>query len=269
MRKTMFRADLHCHTTCSDGELSPQEVITKAKECGLTGLAITDHDTMEAYAMAKVVAEEAGILLGTGIELSASFYEKSVHILGYAFDATSSALQTFCVRQQLYRTERNHAILKRLRQLGMPIAEEELKGSSIGRMHIAKKAVEKGYVKTAKEAFHQYIGEGRPCFVSLKVPSVEETIGVIQRANGKAFLAHPHFTNPNKALLSLPFDGIECYYALLAPQRERKWLRIAEKQGRLISGGSDFHGTAKESSPLGSSWVDESCFYKIFPHLNG
>lgn len=260
----MFRADLHCHTTCSDGALTPEELIAHAKARGLKGLSITDHDTVAAYRTAPACAQRWDIALGTGIEISASFLGKSVHVLGYDISINDAELLAFCAAQQEIRRERNAAMLERLRRYRMEISEQELSVArgTIGRVHIAKCMVAKGYVPSISAAFYLHIGDGKPCFVPLKTPSVEKAIEIIHNAGGKAFLAHPHLSQPKAELLSLPFDGIECYYAMLPPEREKKWLREAEKRGLLISGGSDFH--AMEGSPLGASWVNESCFHAIF-----
>ena len=264
-----FRADLHCHTTCSDGMLTPQELVLKAKSIGLSGLSITDHDTIEAYAVAKPLAREHNLLLGHGAEFSCLFQDLSVHMLAYDFDLKHEGLKSLCESHRHRRFDRNRIILDKLKRLKMPIEEYELNemGHMIGRPHIAQQLVKKGYVSSIKEAFQLYIGDGKPCFFRGPVVTVEETMAIIHAAEGKAFLAHPHLikrTSKIKELLKLPFDGIECHYARLLPEREKRWITIAKEKGLLISGGSDFHGAIREHSPLGSSWVDEESFHKIF-----
>jgi hypothetical protein len=264
----MFRADLHCHCKCSDGTLNPTQLIEEAKRIGLSGLSITDHDTLQAYAEAIPKAKELGICLGAGIELSCTLREKSIHILGYDYDLSSKEIHSFCERHILRRKERNLKILEKLRRLNMPIKESELKAlSTIGRPHIAQIMVEKGYVNSIKEAFSSFIGEGKCCYDSGEPVSVEETIEVIHFAKGKAFIAHPHLISHRfllKELLKMPFDGIECFYANFLPSEHKKWLQIAEEKKWLISGGSDFHGDVKPGLSLGCSWVDEKTFFSIF-----
>jgi predicted metal-dependent phosphoesterase TrpH len=266
----MFRADLHCHTLFSDGSMTPEELLHHAKEAGLAGISITDHDNIEAYAEAYAIAKRLGLLLGNGVEFSSLFQNLSVHILGYDFDLDSSSIQKLCQRHQQRRIKRNKKILEKLGRLGMWIFEEELlaiKGHTVGRPHIALLMIKKGYVSTLKEAFNLYIGDGKPCFDPGESISAEETISVIHQGGGKAFIAHPHLlenARKVKELLKLPFDGIECYYANLPQEREKRWIRIAKEKGWLISGGSDFHGTAKEYIQLGCSWVDEEAFHRIF-----
>ena len=184
----MFRADLHCHTLYSDGTLTPQQLIVKAKTIGLCGLSITDHDSIKAYESAVSIAKEQDILLGTGAEFSCIFKGSNIHVLGYDFLIDSSAIKAFCAQHHQRRIERNRVILEKLRCFNMPLSENELNqmGHMIGRPHIAKLLVQKGYVGSIKEAFHLYIGDSKPCYHLGKGFSVEETIAVIHQAKGRA-----------------------------------------------------------------------------------
>ncbi|MBY0529111.1 MAG: PHP domain-containing protein [Rhabdochlamydiaceae bacterium] len=272
-KTSQFRADLHCHSTCSDGTFSPVELISHAKQIGLKGLSITDHDTVEAYKTAIPAAKEQGILLGTGVEFSCIFKQWSIHILGYDFLIDDPGILNLCAQHQHRRLKRNQAILDVLAKLRMPISEEELRAKgedSIGRPHIAQLMVDKGYVSSIREAFQQYLGDGKRAFVSGDPFSIPETIDIIHQAQGKAFLAHPHLINRNhliKELLRLPFDGIECYYGRFLADQEKRWVKLAQEKNLLKSGGSDFHGDIKAYVPLGSSWVDESSFRVIFEKI--
>ncbi|MCB1080721.1 MAG: PHP domain-containing protein [Chlamydiia bacterium] len=267
----MYRADLHCHSTCSDGTLSPEELLAEAKRKELSALSITDHDTVEAYTEETFrVAEKLGIRLFPGVEFSSRHENYPIHILGYAFDRTP-ALQDFCAQHQKRRRERNRAILRKLQEQKILIEEEELKRfgreCSIGRPHIAQLMLEQGVVSTIQEAFDLYIGEGKSCFEPGTSFTPEETLEVIHAASGKAFIAHPHLIQKQKvldAILEMDFDGIECYYGLFHHGQEKKWLKIAKKKGWLISGGSDFHGSVKPHVQLGCSWVDEEAVLKLF-----
>lgn len=267
-----FRADLHCHTTCSDGSMTPREIVFHAKEMGLSGLSITDHDNVSAYTEAIPAAKEAKIALGTGVEFSSVTEGRSVHLLGYDFDPTDPELKAFCERHVIRRRGRNKAIFSKLEKQGMKIDEEKFetlleKGLPVGRPHIALELVEKGYVKTVQEAFDRFLGDRKPCFDPGSPISTRETIDLIHKLGGKAFLAHPHFLRNSRLirqLLSLPLDGIECYYARIPSEQEAKWVQLAEKHGLLMSGGSDFHGEIKPMIPLGCSWVTEETFDKIF-----
>jgi predicted metal-dependent phosphoesterase TrpH len=263
----MFRADLHSHTNCSDGTFTPVELVEHAVAIGLKGLSITDHDTVEAYETAIPKAKELGLFLGTGVEFSSSYKNVNVHILGYNYRVDSLEIAAFCKRHHERRTERNRAILEKLIRLKMPIQESELKGRTIGRPHIAQLMVQKGYVKTIKEAFNYYLGDNKSCYVSNAPFSVEETVDIIHQAGGKAFIAHPHLMNDGKLvkeLLQFSLDGIECYYSRCPLEKEKRWIKVAQDKGLLISGGSDFHGALKPDIPLGCSWVDEATFRRIF-----
>ena len=263
-----FRADLHTHTFCSDGSDPPLALLTRAHQVGLKGLSITDHDTIDAYTKEIfLAAEELGIDLLPGVEISSELDGASVHILGYGCDIESPLLKEFLLRMQERRGERNRAILKKLAQKNMPISEEELKKfatqRTIGRPHIAQLMVQKGYVATTREAFDRYLGEGSSCYAPGIKYSPEEVIHQIHKVSGKAVLAHPHFFKKGsflQRLLELPLDGLECYYGILPKAFETPWVKIAEQRGLIVTGGSDYHGHFKPQIPLGSSWVGEETF---------
>lgn len=268
----MFRADLHCHTTCSDGTSTPKELLHQAKNIGLQGLSITDHDTTAAYTTAVPVAKELGILLGTGVEFSCSFEGQNVHILAYDFILSNSIVEMLCKEQQFNRIKRNQVILEKLQSKGIFIEQEELDSLKgvLGRPHIAQLMIEKGYVNSMQEAFTVYLGDHKSCFYLGELLQLEETIRLIHQAQAKVFLAHPHFLSGSifiKNLFKLPFDGIECYYAKVSSTQEKRWIQLAKSKGLLISGGSDYHGSVKSYLPLGCSWVDRETFFSIFQNI--
>jgi len=266
-----FRADLHCHSHCSDGSMSPLELLQKAHEIGLQGLSITDHDTIQAYD--EVFFEKArslNLLICSGVEFSCQLQGESVHVLGYHFDVRAECIQAFCQRHQIRRKERNAKILKKLRNYQMIVTEEELAALPfvrvVGRPHIAHIMVKKGYVASIKEAFAYYLGDGKKCFDAGEPFSVDETLEIIHLAKGKAFIAHPHLIKKRKVIKELfnkPFDGLEAYYALFHKSDNEKWVNKALAKDWLISGGSDFHGEFRPFIPLGASWVDEKAWQAI------
>jgi predicted metal-dependent phosphoesterase TrpH len=275
-----FRADLHCHTTCSDGTLSPEELIRLAASLNLQGLSITDHDTIEAYSYAIPFFEETGIKWISGAEFSAMLEGVSIHILAYSFQLNHPAIRAFCQKHSERRVERNRAILEMLAKHGMPIDEKEVLETapllpahmhrSITRPHIALAMVRKRYVATIQEAFNKYLREGGPCYASGNAFSIEETVETIHQAMGLAFIAHPHLINDSQKvhkLLQMNVDGIECYYAKFHPQENERWLKMAKKKNLLISGGSDFHGDIKPNIQLGCSWVNEETFLLLHNHF--
>jgi len=263
-----FRADLHCHSTCSDGTNTPEELVDIALQNGLQALSITDHDTIAAYRSVLAYAQQKGLLMGTGVELSCFHEGISVHVLGYGFPPEEKTLLEFCAKQENRRKDRNRAMLLKLERFSMPIREEELPVSrTVGRPHIAELMVKKGYVATMQEAFQRYLGEGKCCYEKGAIFTLEETLSVLHQAKAKAFLAHPHLFHKStfvKKVLEMPFDGLECYYARCPPEEERRFLRIAQDRGLLVSGGSDFHGAFKPNLFLGSRFVDEPTFRAIF-----
>jgi predicted metal-dependent phosphoesterase TrpH len=266
-----LRVDLHCHSTASDGTLSPVELIGLAKKENLWGLSITDHDTLDAYKTAIPSAEQQGIHLGTGIEFSCEHLGYSIHVLGYDYLLTDPGLKDLCHRHQKRRRDRNQGILEKLNSRGFVVDEEELfrlaDQKTIGRPHIAQQMLLKGYVSSIQEAFTKYLAEGKSCYVPGTPVSVAETIGIIHEAQGKAFVAHPYLLPkkmPLGEILKLPFDGIECFYSRFSHEAARFWLKIAQEKNWLISGGSDFHGSLKPDISLGSSYVGKEEFEKIF-----
>ena len=272
-----FRADLHSHSTCSDGSMTPQELVEHAKERGLQGLSITDHDTVSAYEVALPIARAAGLQMISGVEFSSVMGEVSVHLLGYAFDLRNERLLEFCEKHQRRREDRNRGILNRLRQLGLSIKEEELQQfssthlpggqGSIGRPHIAMAMMQHGFVSSVDEAFKKYLGNGKHAFVQGASFSAQETIDIIHGAGGFAVIAHPHLIKGKKVvrkLTELPFDGVEVYYARIPRNQEEKWLQLAKEKEWMYTGGSDFHGMAKPHIPLGCSWVPEPVFAPLY-----
>lgn len=255
-----MKYDLHCHTTCSDGSLTPAELIQKGVEAGLQGLSITDHDTIQAYESFK-----PGPSLIAGVEFSSSHLDETVHILGYSFSLDSPLIHALCQRHKERRENRNDAILELLGKIGMPIDPHELKRPgpdgktpSIGRPHIANQMVKLGYVSSLKEAFHKYLGDSKPCFVPGERFTVAETLDVIHGAGGVAIIAHPHLLKRNKvikALLAMDFDGIEAHYASFGGHDAKKWEDFAKERDWLVTGGSDFHGDPKPNNFLGSSYA--------------
>lgn len=273
-----FRADLHCHSYYSDGSDSPEQLILAAKAIGLSGLAITDHDTVEAYDDALDIAAKHNFPLLTGIEFSASYKNEPVHILAYGFSHKHPAIVELCKRHTLRRKDRNRRILQALKKLGIIITEEELENvrlpqeksikRTIGRPHIAILLMEKGVVSNFKEAFNKYLGEGKAAFDPGERITVEETIRTIHEAKALAVIAHPHLIEKAsilRALLKMRFEGLEAYYAKMEPDREQRFVKLAKEHNWLITGGSDYHGLIlKPQNPLGSSWVNEETFNKLY-----
>lgn len=276
-RMNNFRADLHCHTNCSDGSLKPAELIQLAADQGLKGLSITDHDTIAAYEEAVPAAKDKNIQLISGVEFSTVHRHVSIHLLAYSFPLDSPPILKFCQDQQKIREERNLAILDLLDSYQMPLEPEDFpedffsshSNYSFGRPHIAMAMKKRGYVKSIQQAFHEFIGDGRPCYVAGKRFSVEESLEIIHAGKGLAVIAHPHLIdNPSvlKDLLSMNFDGLEGYYSRFNLSENERWIKIGKRKGWIIVGGSDFHGDIREHIALGCSWVGEETFQLLKDH---
>lgn len=271
-----FRADLHCHTTCSDGTFSPGQLLRHASDLGLSAISITDHDTIAAYHEAIPIAMSLNLPLISGVEFSTEHKGVSVHVLAYAFHLSSPIIHEFCINHSKRRKKRAMSMIRRLEQHGMRLTEEDLLGSlnslpdSLGRPHIAQAMVKKRYVRNIQEAFAKYLGEGQCCFEAGEALSVEETLNGIHAAGGKAVLAHPHLIDSAAIvddLLEMNFDGIEVYYARFNRKEIDKWMNVAKQRNWLVTGGSDFHGSVKENLFLGCSWAPFETYEYLHAHF--
>lgn len=268
-------ADLHMHTTSSDGSFSPSELLHAAADLGLKGLSITDHDTIHAYTEILPLAASLKLSLLSGIEFSSICAKTSVHILGYGFSLRNTLILSLCENHLIRRKERCLEMLSLLKKQRLSLDEDPIlqqlihTNQLIGRPHIAVAMIRQGYVSTLEEAFQRYLGENCSCYRGAASMSSEEIINVIHQANGLAVLAHPHLI-PNESLLQrllkMPFDGIEVYYARFPMQRNQRFLEIAQRKKWLATGGSDFHGTIKPQLSIGSSWTPQETFEKLFLH---
>jgi predicted metal-dependent phosphoesterase TrpH len=248
-------ADLHLHTTASDGTLSPTQMVKSAKATGLSVIAITDHDSVSGIAEARQAGKELDLEVIPGIELSALDGEKEVHILGYFIDPSSKNLvQTLST---IIRARDNRAIMmvQKLNDLGIGISLErvhEISGNDfIGRPHIAMAMMEIGYIKEQAEAFtSEYIGSGGRAYVERFKLTPQQAITLIKEAHGLSVLAHPGYLGDRSTLdetcithyAEYGLDGIEVYYSKHTLQQVNYYLKIAKKNKLLITGGSDCHG---------------------------
>lgn len=261
--------DLHVHTTASDGSDDPESILLAVKEMGLSGVSFTDHDTLGSYTPEVFkLAEELGLELIPGIECSSYLDRFGVHILGYFVDIECRELKEFCRKHQQRRRNRNCDILALLKHAGIEITEEELYKDSnhtVGRPHIAKLMIEKGYVEDISAAFQKYIGEGKPYYTPGEQIGIAETIEVIHKAGGLAFLAHPILLKRKNLInnvLKHDFDGLEGFYASFPRDRVQPFIDMAKKHNLLVSGGSDYHGAIKYNK-LGSSFVTKEDLERI------
>ncbi|MFN3385322.1 MAG: PHP domain-containing protein [Candidatus Thermochlorobacter sp.] len=241
--------DLHMHTTCSDGKLSPKELVEKAAAVGLRTISITDHDNLAAYQEAKPVADALGVELIPGVEVSTSHLGRDVHILGY-FVQDNSELSEYlkaCRERRILRTEK---IVHNLRKLGVYIHIEKVfekaANGSVGRPHIAAVLQETGYVQSYNEAFAKYIGTNSPAYEKSVETDPADVIRLINEAGGLSFLAHPGRFVPDETirfLIDAGLDGIEIIHPAHDAEQQEFYRAIANEYFLLMSGGSDYHGT--------------------------
>ncbi len=246
--------DLHSHTTASDGDHSPTQLITRAQSIGLATLAVTDHDTMEGLAEAIQAGAERGVEVVPGIELSAEIGFGQCHILGLYIDPKSEAMRTRLHDVLHNRNFRNEKILAKMQAHGVNITmaevEAEAGGEVIARPHFAKVLLAKGFIKTMQEAFDKHLTPGGTFYVDRARLSPEECIGLIHSAGGVAILAHPNNLKRDEAetekkiqeLIDVGLDGIEARYNRHSAADNARYLAMAERLSILTSGGSDFHG---------------------------
>lgn len=243
------RADLHTHTTFSDGVLTPQELITKAKEAGLSTIAITDHDNVGAVDEAIEWGKSVGITLIPGVELSISFGQKDIHLLAYFIDHHNEKLLdylTFFRHERLKRAERMVAKLNKMNvPLKLEAVLERAGAGSIGRPHIAHALVQEGLADSYHEAFEKYIGMGGPAYEKKFELSPPDAFQLVASAGGLSFFAHPgRYTNEAEilALIKMGLDGIEVVHPSHNEGQILHYREIAHQYFMLESGGSDFHG---------------------------
>ncbi|MCU0610659.1 MAG: PHP domain-containing protein [Candidatus Eisenbacteria bacterium] len=264
MRDSCGRADLHVHTTYSDGLLSPAALVEKAAGIGLGAVAITDHDAVGGLPEALARGREVGIEVVPGVEVSAGIEGQEIHVLGYWIDPANAELNGWLNRFQAVRVDRVASILERLESLGIRIDYDyviALGGpGAVGRPHIAKALVEYGYVGTEAEAFETLIGDGCPGYMPRERVSPAEAIEIIQRAGGIAGWAHPAIERHDEWLESLVSLGLQAL-EVIHPDHNRedveRYRSLAERFGLVATGGSDFHGNDKEGAQtLGRYTVD-------------
>lgn len=254
--------DLHTHSIYSDGTSTPEELVGLAVSNGLRGLALTDHDTVEGVEEVRRLGEQAGLVVVSGVEISTTLRQYTLHILGYGIDPTDPALHRWLQPLQEGREKRNDTILHKLQTLGVDITAEEIQDISCcgqtGRPHIARLLVAKGVVDSFDGAFRQYLGRNRPAWESRFSYSAAETIDMIHRAGGLAVLAHPAQLDPEmrvqplliRELVLRGLDGLEIHYPTHTRKMKKKLKALAMELDLLVTGGSDFHGMTRPTHRL-------------------
>ena len=245
--------DLHTHSRCSDGLLSPADLVAAAKANGLAALALTDHDTTAGLAEALAAGRALGVEVVEGVEVSAFWRETPVHILGYGIEANNVELQRCLAELQTIRRRRNRRICERLAAKGIEITEAELAAAApglVGRPHFARILTKRGVVANEEEAFRRFLRRNGAAYVPKEPFAAERAITAIQAAGGVAVLAHPH-TCPLSAsrletlvgeLAAAGLGGVELHYPGMPPAFRQRLERLAAAFSLAATGGSDYHG---------------------------
>lgn len=254
--------DLHTHSIYSDGTATPKELVQMASALELSGLALTDHDTMEGCELAAAAGKDYGVSVIPGLEISCTHGEFSLHILGYGVDPENQLLNKNLQYIQDGRQRRNRKILAKLTDIGIEISNEELRALSncgqTGRPHIARLLMTKQIVPDVGTAFRRFLGKGKPAYAERFSFSAAETMEFIHKAGGAAVLAHPGKLDPTmrtqphliRELVERGLDGLEIYYPS-HPRKVKKKLHALAKQYNLLrTGGSDYHGGNRPNNGL-------------------
>lgn len=259
----IIKPDLHIHTTASDGIRSPSRIVSMAKEKGLNCIAITDHDTFSGLLEAEKAVHEQGMILVPGVEISTGGAEE-IHILGLGVKPERDKLQAMLDRMTVERFRRFRTMGERLHRIfGMDLNMDriiETAGDSIGRPHLARAMIEKGYVKTVAEAFEKYISRGKPAYVPREKLAPTEAITMLKESGAVPVVAHPMLIKwPMEKFLSILDEwqkaglmGMEVYH----PSNRGHYAelnRIARERGLLVTGGSDYHDDESAHGQLGET----------------
>jgi predicted metal-dependent phosphoesterase TrpH len=263
----MDRIDLHAHTFHSDGTLSPGDVVRLAKESGLRAVAVTDHDTTAGWAEAMEAGRVLGVEVIGGIEVTARFPGRAMHVLAYGCDVRDPGIQTLLRLREIRagRDARNPRILDRLAGLGCSVSMEdvlaEAKGEAVGRPHIARALVKKGFAPDVRAAFALFLKDGGPAYVATETVEPVQVIATVAAAGGVTVLAHPkqlRLEGPSAAetlvrdLAAAGLGGIEVWHPSHDSGHRAAYLALATAHGLVPSGGSDFHGANKPDVRLGT-----------------
>lgn len=259
------RADLHIHSTFSDGSNTPEELVQRADILGLSCIAITDHDSTEGILPAQVAATGLQPTLDvlSGTELTCYDKEgRELHVLAYDFDVQNPAVNEGLQEMADYRRQRVRTMVELLQQQGINISVQDVIDHAgegvLGRIHVAKALVALGAVSSSLDAFRSLIGEGCPAYVPKKLISPRDIIALIHGWGAVAVLAHPVYypsLDPLEEMVDWGLDGFEVHHPLVEKKQARALKALARRSGLLITGGSDTHGLHLNRPSLGGVTV--------------
>ncbi len=276
MNNDRKKIDLHMHTTASDGTSSPEELVKTCSELGLETIAVTDHDNTTAVETVKKIAEEYDLEVIPGIEISTYRGEAEYHILGYFIDLENDSLLGLTEAILQSRVDRTHEMIEKLTEMGYPLEFSDVKkfaaGVSLGRPHIARALMEKGYVDSINQAFtDKFIGGGGRAYVEKKKVLPIEAITVILKAGGVPVIAHPNLINHGQPLdkkeiarlKDVGLKGVEVYQTKHDKKTTERYKKIAKELDLLITGGSDYHGDNSPGVLPGDKGISKKEFVEL------
>jgi 3',5'-nucleoside bisphosphate phosphatase len=249
--------DLHSHSTASDGAATPSALVAAARQIGLAAIAVTDHDTIGGVREAIAAAVGMELRVVPGVELSAVDASGETHLLGLHLADLDSLDARLAELRDMRRT-RAERIVQRLNALGVRLSMEDVleqaAGGAIGRPHVARALIAKGWAGDIRSAFDRYLAAGRPAYVPKDRLSLADAIAMVHRAGGIAVLAHPgQSATPErlKTLAALGLDGVEVRHPSHDEAEIARLFALTERLGLVPSGGSDWHGQPDGSRALG------------------
>jgi hypothetical protein len=261
--------DLHTHSTVSDGSDQPADIPKLAAEAGCTAVALTDHDRLDGVSEAAAAAAALGVELVPGCELSCEVPTGTMHVLVYFVEAGEGPLQDELVRLQVARDTRNQRMATKLAdELGLPITLEEIEaeagGKGVGRPHVAAVLVRKGVATSVQDAFDRFLAKGQPGYVDKDRLYPADALRLARASGGVPVLAHPRslelepgpLESAVAELAGLGLAGLEAIYGRYDPDQREGLRALAARQGLVVTGGSDHHGTYKPDLRVGTGRGD-------------
>jgi predicted metal-dependent phosphoesterase TrpH len=265
--------DLHTHSTASDGLHSPEELVRLAHDAGLTTIALVDHDTTDGLDAAIAAGEQLGVTVIPGIEVNTDLpgRQGEAHVLGYYLEYERPAFQAVLRALREARARRGERMVERLRELGLNVTWErvrELAQGAVGRPHVARALIERGYASNVSDAFARYLAPGKPAYIPRYKLAPVDAVRLIKSARGVPVLAHPAGIAELRGqvlpeLVMAGLQGLECYYGQYDAETVSGLLRLADGYGLIPTGGSDYHGPNMHPTPLGGRYVPESSLDRL------
>jgi predicted metal-dependent phosphoesterase TrpH len=267
------RIDLHVHSSASDGEHPPQEVVRRARAAGLDVIALADHDTLAGMAAARAAARAAELQVIAACEFSVAARWGEMHLLAYFLPLDDAGLEAFLNGQRARRVVRGETIVRRLQALGVALTEADVRAAAgegaVGRPHVAKALIARRFVSTVREAFDRYLGMGRPAYVPKELPQLADVVELVRGVGGVSSAAHLKERGDPQSLGQLKaagVDAVEVVHPAHEPRTRRRLEEYARRAGLLLTGGSDWHGESRvdeSRGELGSVTVPEAWLHAL------